>query len=110
LIHYALRGIRNQDRSLKRLLDEWDPNRPAVVYFPESEMMMITIIIIIIKTTVRLNFLVPHVFTFHSWPMELSVEYTRASGHPCCSCFLYSCMAGCFKIEILAQFPFRIIS
>jgi hypothetical protein len=25
---------------VKRLLEEWDRNRPAMAYFPESEMMM----------------------------------------------------------------------
>jgi hypothetical protein len=41
LTNYAPKGIRNQGRSLKRLLDEWDQNRPAMAYFPESEMLMI---------------------------------------------------------------------
>jgi hypothetical protein len=36
----APRGIRSQWRPLKRLLDEWDWNRPEVAYFPEREMMM----------------------------------------------------------------------
>jgi hypothetical protein len=40
LTKYAPRGRRNQDRPLKRLLDERDRNRPAMAYFPESEMMM----------------------------------------------------------------------
>jgi hypothetical protein len=40
---YVPRGIRNKGRPLKRLLDEWDWNRPAVAYFPESEMMMMMI-------------------------------------------------------------------
>jgi hypothetical protein len=37
---YAPRAIGNQGRPLKRLLDEWDRNRPAMAYFPEGEMMM----------------------------------------------------------------------
>jgi hypothetical protein len=41
LTKYAPRGIRNQDRILKRLLDEWDRIRPAMAYSPENEMMMI---------------------------------------------------------------------
>jgi hypothetical protein len=40
LTKYAPRGIRNQGRPLKRLLEERDRNRPAMTYFPESEMMM----------------------------------------------------------------------
>jgi hypothetical protein len=40
LIKYAPRGIRNQGRPLKRLLDKRDRNRLTMVYFPESEIMM----------------------------------------------------------------------
>jgi hypothetical protein len=40
LTKYPPRGIRHQGRPLKRLLEEWDRNRPAITYFPESEMMM----------------------------------------------------------------------
>jgi hypothetical protein len=36
LTKYAPRGIRNQGRPMKRLLDEQDWNRPAMAYFPES--------------------------------------------------------------------------
>jgi hypothetical protein len=37
---YAPRCKRNQDRPLKRLVDERDQNRPTMAYFHESEMMM----------------------------------------------------------------------
>jgi hypothetical protein len=40
LAKHAPRDIRNQGRPLKRLLDEREQNRPAMAYFPESEMMM----------------------------------------------------------------------
>jgi hypothetical protein len=40
LTNYAPRGIRNQGRPLKRLLDEWDWNRPTMAYFPESKAVM----------------------------------------------------------------------
>jgi hypothetical protein len=35
LTKYAPRGKRNQGRPLKRFLDEWDWNRPAMAHFPE---------------------------------------------------------------------------
>jgi hypothetical protein len=38
LTECAPRGITNQGRPLKRLLEKWDRNRPAVAYFPQSEM------------------------------------------------------------------------
>jgi hypothetical protein len=41
LKEYAPRGIRHQDRPLKRLIDERDRNTPAVACFPESDMMKI---------------------------------------------------------------------
>jgi hypothetical protein len=40
LTKYAPKGIRNQGRPLKRLLEERDGNRTAMDYFPDSEMMM----------------------------------------------------------------------
>jgi hypothetical protein len=43
LTKYAPRDIRNHGRPLKRLLEEWDRNRPQVAYFPESDMMMVMI-------------------------------------------------------------------
>jgi hypothetical protein len=43
LTKHAPRGIKNQGRPLKRLLDEWDRNRPSIAHFPESEMMMISL-------------------------------------------------------------------
>jgi hypothetical protein len=42
LTKYAPRRIRYQGRPLKRLLDEWDRNRPAMDYFPGGKIMMIT--------------------------------------------------------------------
>jgi hypothetical protein len=39
LTKYPPRGIRHQGRPLKRLLEERDRNRPAMTYFPVSEMM-----------------------------------------------------------------------
>jgi hypothetical protein len=40
LTKYAPRGIRNQGRTLKRLLDELDQNRPVMAYFFESDVMV----------------------------------------------------------------------
>jgi hypothetical protein len=40
LTKYAPRGIRNHGRPLKRLLEERGWKRPAMAYFPGSEMMM----------------------------------------------------------------------
>jgi hypothetical protein len=37
LTKYAPRGIRNQGRPMKRLLDEEDWNRPAMAYFPKKQ-------------------------------------------------------------------------
>jgi hypothetical protein len=37
---YAPRGFRNQSSPLTRLLDELHRNRPGMAYFPESEKMM----------------------------------------------------------------------
>jgi hypothetical protein len=34
LTKYASRGVKTQGIPLKRLLDEWDLNRPAMAYFP----------------------------------------------------------------------------
>jgi DNA-binding NarL/FixJ family response regulator len=42
LTKYALGGIRNQSRPLKKLLDERDQK----AYFPENEMMMMMIVLI----------------------------------------------------------------
>jgi hypothetical protein len=47
LTKYAPRGIRNQGRPLKRLLEECDRNRPAMANFPESEMMIIMMMMMI---------------------------------------------------------------
>jgi hypothetical protein len=37
---YTPRGIGNQGRPLKKLLEERDRNRPPMAYFPVSEMMV----------------------------------------------------------------------
>jgi hypothetical protein len=43
LTKYTPRDTRNQGRPLKRLLEEWDRNMPAMACFPESEMMMVCV-------------------------------------------------------------------
>jgi hypothetical protein len=67
LTKYAPRGIRNQGRPLKRLLEEWDRNRPAMVYFPESEVMTM----MMTKSTwtdLGANAVLRGFALFHSWP------------------------------------------
>jgi hypothetical protein len=50
LTKYAPRGRRNQGRPLQRLLEERDWNRPAMDYFPRSEIIIVIIILLFIFT------------------------------------------------------------
>jgi hypothetical protein len=58
LTKYAPRGIRNQGRPLKMLLDQWDRNRPAMAYFPECKMMMMMMMIYFLTVWTRKHFIV----------------------------------------------------
>jgi hypothetical protein len=57
LTKYTPRGVINQVRPLKRLLDEWGWNRPAMAYITENKMMMTYLFVIHIQVALQLHYI-----------------------------------------------------